>query len=274
MGSGDAVLAVVFAVRAQGLAQARPAGAQVPPVDRGEQFSRVKPRCGRQAEKLRQQRVAFDDVAVHVPDPARQLRRFQGDAPPLLLAGKRRPRDLAGARTVLQGEEARRRVRQRGKLGEQDGRGPWPRPDVEDADRAELLAGKEDWRAGVEAQEGRTGDERHPGKARVARCVLHDQHVALRQGVGAERGFGGRFAAFRADRGLEQLLPVVQQRQQCHRCIEEVRGKPGQAVKIRVAGRVHELEPAQHGQPRRVRQDAADGFRQPGFAEFNSGGHE
>ncbi len=164
------------------------------------------------------------------------------------LDGARRAERVA-MRALAQQQRLHHRLRQLGEL-ELLLFAELARRAVDHAQRAQALAaGQHQRRAGVEADAGLAGDQRVVGEARIGARVGHGHHIALEDGVGAERKVARRLLhAGQAEVGLEPLALVVNQADQRDRRAGDLRGQAGEAVEQRLRRRV------QHGQRAQARQ--------------------
>ena len=123
---------------------------------------------------------------------------------------------------------------------------------VDDADGAQGLAPRRAQdRAGVEADEGRAGDQRVVGEALVQERVRHHHQLGNVQGVLAEGLVARRLADAQAHLGLEPLPLCVDQADGGHGGVADRRGQLGQVVELGLARAV------QHVVVRKRRQAAA-----------------
>ena len=134
---------------------------------------------------------------------------------------------------------------------------PLARAAVDHAQRAERVA------AGVDQRDARVGDRAHlldrrvVLEQRVLARVLDDQRRALRDRVLAEGVRERRLALARrrlldADRALEELAVLVDQRDERDRGVEHLGGEPDVAVEAGVGRGVEQAGLAQRRQPRGV----------------------
>ena len=109
------------------------------------------------------------------------------------------------------------------------------RPPVENAQRAERQSPRvDDGGAGIEAERVAADAQRVVERAPVRRRILDDQRPDLQDRVGADRLLDRRLGQDEAVARLEPLPRAVDQRDQRHRRLAQLRGKADEGVELRL----------------------------------------
>jgi len=104
-----------------------------------------------------------------------------------------------------------------------------------------------DRHAGIEADMRRTGYQRIAGEARISRCVGHDHHVRLADGVVAECGASRDLLHGQSDPRLEPLPVFIEVGDGGHRRAEHAYRQMDDAIEGRLRRRVQDrLVPQVH----------------------------
>ena len=86
-------------------------------------------------------------------------------------------------------------------------------------------------------------------ESRILQRVRHDQHLAQRHGVGAQRDVAGGLAHLEAMSRLEPLTIPVHEAYEDHRHIQDCRREAREPVEALLAGRIEDAQAMQSRQP-------------------------
>ena len=218
------------------------AGLRHPPDEAGAGFLGKEPglrladdRLGRVAEDARRRVVPEDDPAAVVGADHRigRGRRDLEEARPGVLLGRHQPPllEIVDDEGGEVGEHLALVVGERG-----------PRCDVEDAERADRLAGRDRERCpGIETDMRRAGDERVRGEAGVVAGVRDDEDFVGENGMGAEGVAALELGQVDAAPRLEPDPVGVDEGEEGDRHLEERGGEMGKAVVFRLRPRSGDL---------------------------------
>ena len=124
-----------------------------------------------------------------------------------------------------------------------------PRPDIACAKGSNAASREEEREANIEANARFSGHERIIREAHILERVRHDQHLARRHCVSAQRDVARSLADLESTGRFEPLAILVYKAYEGHRHIQNCSGEAREPVEAQFARRIEDAQAMQSGQP-------------------------